>query len=235
MALTALSQIVTDVTRLLPLSNEPTIIVGNSDAQVRQLLILLQEAGDDLRERWEWNALLVDWSFAITSDPHIESLPADFNRFQWRADMWRSGSLLTPLMGPVGPNQWHRLLTIPGTYPGYWRRFGRSVQITGVAIGETVTIPYISDNWILDTNGTTTKARWGADTDTTLIYYDLIELAGRWRWKHSKGLSYGEDFTSLEQRAESKAASDRASRPITTSMLVETDALRSTWPGQITP
>jgi hypothetical protein len=228
MALTALSQIVTDVTRLLPLSNEPTTIVGNSDAQVRQLLALLQEAGDDLRDRWEWNALLVDWTFPITADPHTQALPADFNRFQWRADMYRSGSLLTPMIGPAGPNQWHRLLTIPGTFPGYWRRYGRSVQVTGVGTTETVTIPYISDNWILGNDGTTTKARWGADTDTPLIYYDLIELAGRWRWKHSKGLTYGEDFAALELRAESKSAGDRASRPITTAMPENTpDALRN--------
>jgi hypothetical protein len=219
-----LAQIVTQVTRLLPLSNEPTTIVGNSDAQVKQLLALIQEEGDDTLERWEWNALMVDWTFAITADPHTQIFPTDFNRFLQRASMWRSGSLLTPLTGPVGPDQWHRLLTLPGTFPGYWRPFGGAIQVTGVSVGETVTIPYISQNWILDINGTTKKRLWAADSDTPLIYDNLVVLGGRWRWKQSKGLEYAEDFASFERRAEARSSADRATRPISTAMPANVDA-----------
>lgn len=223
-----LAQIATEVTRLLPLSNEPVTIVGNADAQVRQLLALLQEDGDDLLERFEWNAVMRDFSFTVAADPHSATLPSDFNRFLARASMWRSGSRLVPLSGPVGPDQWQRLTTIPGTFPGYWRRFGGTLQVTGVAIGESVTIPYISQNWILGSDGVTRKGQWSADSDTPLIDDQLIILGGRWRWKASKGLDYAEDFALFERRTEARAAADRASRPVGTSLPADSDkALRN--------
>ncbi len=52
-----LLQIATSVSRRLPLSIDPTSIVGNADPQVKQMLELLQEEGDELTQRHQWSMM----------------------------------------------------------------------------------------------------------------------------------------------------------------------------------
>ena len=239
-----LLQIATAVSRRLPLSQDPTTVVGNSDPQVRQLLELLQEEGDELTERHQWSQMYGYWQFVVTnaltqpgvpgSVYNFASFPSDYNRLDLDASLFRSDTQLTPMSGPVPNDSWWRLLTIPGTFPGYWRLVDGGMETIGAATGVTCTIPYVSNSWILNTNGVTTYNLWQSDTDTPRINDNLFVLGGRWRWKQSKGLDYAEDMATYEKWLERAIAGDRAARPIATAKeIMQTDLSKYTWPGTI--
>ncbi len=239
-----LLQIATSVSRRLPLSNDPTSVVGNSDPQVKQMLELLQEEGDELIERHEWSQMYFYWQFVVAnaqtqpgvpgSQFDLALYPTDFNRLTNDSSVYRQDSILTPMSGPVPSDSWWRLLTVPGTFPGFWRLVDGGMESIGVGTGVICTVPYISNNWILDKDGVTTKPLWASDTDTPKIQDDLFILGGRWRWKQSKGLDYGEDMETYEKWLEKAISADRAARPVSTSKaFMEMDLSKYTWPGTI--
>ena len=200
------------------------------------MLELIQELGDELQTRHNWSFLHTDWVFTVTSDPMSQPFPADYDRLESSSSVWRSSSQLTPLLGPVSNDSWHDLLNVPGTFPGYWRLVSGTMQTLGVSVSETVTVPYVSTNWILDLNGATTKSSFTADTDTTMFDFQLMATGTRWKWKASKGLEYGEDLSTFERWLEREIAADRAARPVSISNIVsESDAAVSSWPGTIIP
>ena len=228
-----LLQLATRITRRLPLSADPVSMVGSDEPQLQQLLELMQEEGDELVSRHSWSVLIKTWTFAIDADPHSETFPSDFDRFLLDADVWRSGSDVTPLTGPVPSNKWQLLTSSPGTYPGYWRPYGGGIQVQGVSLTESASVEYVSKNWILDTDGTTGKATWAADTDTLRLPEILYVQGVRWRWKSSKGLEYAEDMATYERELERRIAADRLARPISMTRMVRFDPTRFAWPGSV--
>jgi hypothetical protein len=80
-----------------------------------------------------------------------------------------------------------------------WRLFGDNIEIwPALDSGEVVRYEYRTARWILDNDGVTTKARWTADTDNTLVPERLLVLGLVWRWKQNKGLEYSEAFRSYQ-------------------------------------
>ena len=130
-------------------------------------------------------------------------------------------------------NKWQLLTSSPGTYPGYWRPYGGGIQVQGVSLTESASVEYVSKNWILDTDGTTGKATWAADTDTLRLPEILYVQGVRWRWKSSKGLEYAEDMATYERELERRIAADRLARPISMTRMVRFDPTRFAWPGSV--
>ena len=223
------------VVRRLPLTNIPTTVVGSSDPGIKQLLEMFQQEGDELVSKSEWARLISTWTITVATGPQTEARPADYGRTRTNASFWRSGSTLTPMAGPVSPDEWQRLTQVSGGFPGYWRPYSTGVQILGVPIAETVTVEYVSDYWILDVDGTTAKALWSDDDDTSLLPDVLLILGAVWRWKQSKGLEYAEDMATYEREQERQIAADRMSRPASTARYYKSSGFPGpTWPGQIT-
>ncbi len=44
----------------------PTNVIGNSDLQIVQLLAIAQEEGEDLKDRFQWSALVRNNTFTLT-------------------------------------------------------------------------------------------------------------------------------------------------------------------------
>lgn len=96
-----------------------------------------------------------------------------------------------------------------------WRLFGDQIEIwPALDNGEIVTTEYRSFYWILDNNGTTRKARWGADTDRALVPERLMTLGLVWRWKQAKGFDYSESFRSYQFERQRAAGVDGGSPTI---------------------
>lgn len=234
-----LLEIIQRVVRRLPLTNAVTSVVGTSSQILLQLLEIAQEEGEELMRRHEWQALQTTHSFVgAGGNPDASSIPSDWDRYKADASVWRSGSLVTPLSGPVPYDAWHRLLVLPGIrFPGYWRIEDGSLKVLGVPSGETVTHSYVTNKWILDADTVTTKAQWAADTDTPRLPDSLFRLGIRWRWKQSKGLDYAEDMKTYELELERRISADRAARPIATKYMAPPGDLSDmpyAWPGIVT-
>lgn len=230
-------QIIQRVTRVMPVTDVPTTIVGVDDPQVATLVEVLNDVGEELASRHDWNTLGEVFSFTSTAEnPQSVPLPSDWEKAFPNASVWRSGSKLVPLSGPCPPDAWHRLLTLPGIrFPGYWRLFQGNIEVIGAPADETVSIEYVRNGWIVDPDDGSIKTEVTKDGDTFLFPANLIRLGVIYKWRAIKGLSYAEEKQAFEYRLELDIAADRAARPVSTAWRYKPEAPINSWPGLIIP
>ena len=102
-----------------------------------------------------------------------------------------------------GPDwQWQK--GFANTAPDYLVRIrdGLLISTPVPAAGNTWAFEYTTWNAILDTDGSTKKQYFTADTDTFLLPEPVIAMGLRWRWKKEKGFEYAEDFRTYETMVE---------------------------------
>lgn len=191
---------------------KPATVVGNTDAQVQQMLTLLEEECIELAARYQWAGLINEATFLTKAQEDQGTLaslgsgPTTTNalRYILNQNMWNR-TLRLPVFGPVNSPDWQELKAFTNTGPFYQYRI-RGVTTGAQAsllfnpsptAGHTVAFEYVSSNWCL--NGTTPAQVFVADADTILLPESLVALGLRWRWKKEKGLNYGEDFASYER------------------------------------
>ncbi len=230
-------QIIQRVTRVMPVTDKPTTIVGVDDPQVANLVELLNDVGSEITSRHDWDAMGKKFAFPSTAEnPQAVPLPEDWEKAFPDASVWRSGSNLVPLSGPCPNDAWHRLLTLPGVrFPGYWRLFAGKMEIIGSPAGEVISIEYVRNGWILDPDDNSVKTEVTKDGDTFLLPSELLRLGVIYKWRSSKGLSYAEEKQAFEYRLELDIAADRTARPISTTWPYNPSAPLDSWPGLIVP
>ena len=81
--------------------------------------------------------------------------------------------------------------------------------------GETISFNYYTKNWIYQSVGDVYQDTFQDDTDAPLLDARLIILGTVWRWKHARGLEYGQDFDNYERAVADKTARD-GPKPIIT-------------------
>ncbi len=179
----------------------PATVYGTTDTQVLQMLRLLEEEGNDLAKRGNWEALTCEATHTTTAAQDqgaITSIATNGFRTIKNETLWdRTDVLPIPLIGSVA---WQREKAIAATGPRYrYRLRGGHLLITPTpAASHTLAFEYLSKNWILGVDGTTYKQYFTLDTDTILLPEDLVLLGLRWRWKKEKGFDYAEDFRTYE-------------------------------------
>ena len=118
----------------------------------------------------------------------------------------------------------------------YWTMIGGKINVLPVpAATDSFVYAYQSKNWVLDTDGSTTKALFAADTDTPRIPDELLILELVWRWKQSIGIDYGEDMATCNRMKEMMIAADRGPRMLTIATPFRNGTPDGFWPGTITP
>lgn len=219
--------------RLFGITVPPTSLVGTQDDQITNLLEILTDVGQDIASRHDWSALSGTFSFTSTgANPQSEPFVADWDRSSPPASVWRSGSTLTPMSGPCPPDVWHQLITMPGIrFPGYWRMFGGNIEVIGAPVSETVSVEYLSRNWVIDQDDGSFKDTVSKDGDTFRLPDRLLRLAVIWQWRSFKGLSYAEEMATFEKQFERDVSADRSARPISTTSSFIPDAEHLAWPG----
>ena len=190
----------------------PTTVVGSTDKQVLQLLNLLEEEGNDLASRHEWQALTQEavlTTLAAEDQGHIDTIAPNGFRYIRNNTIWDRTDTL-PVIGPMNGQEWQALKAVAVNGPRYQYRFrGNHIIVNPVpAAGHDWRFEYQSKHWILDTNKSTTKEFFTADTDTFLLP-DTLHLSGlRWRWMREKGLDYAELFNAYETQVKDAMGRD---------------------------
>jgi hypothetical protein len=189
----------------------PSVVVGSSDTQVRQLFGLAQQEGIELSRRGPWQRLTKEKTITATAtETQSGAIPDDFERMIegtfWNRTQDRR------VVGPLSPQKWQMLQT--GLYSLVWDAF----RIRGSAIlmspipqaGDSLAYEYVSTNWCTNAAGTVERAAWASDDDAALLDEELMTIGVVWRFRKAKGLDYSEEFRSYELMVARKLANDGA-------------------------
>jgi predicted secreted protein len=181
---------------------KPATVLGNTDTQIVQMLRLLEEEGNDLSRRGDWEGITFEathTSLAAESQGALTSIATNGFRYIKQGTLWDRTNKL-PILGPLSDQDWQQMKAITTTGPRYrYRIRGGNLLINPTpTAGYSWAFEYISKNWMLGIDGTTYKQYATLDSDTILLPEDLVLMGLRWRWKKEKGLEYAEDQRTYE-------------------------------------
>lgn len=190
------------------LGSEPTSVVGSTDQQVKQVLALLEEEGNDLSGRGDWQRLTFEathTTLAAESQGSIETIAVSAGptlnakfRYVKHNTIWDRTENL-PITVIDGPG-WQAEKGFAATSPRYRARIrGNELIVTPTPpAGNTWAFEYVSWHWLINAAGTVTYQYFAADTDEFLLPEPIVLQGLRWRWKKEKGFDYAEDFQTYE-------------------------------------
>lgn len=178
----------------------PSTVLGSTDPQVIQILGLLEEEGNDLSGRGDWQELMSEAIHITTASENqgdIKVIASNGFRYIVNGTVW-DRTLHLPLF-VMGKRYWQTIKSFSANGPRYHIRIrgGQLLSNPVPEAGHTWAFEYVSWNWISLTNGSRVQY-FVNDTDDILLPEPIIMMGLRWRWKKEKGLSYEEDFSTYE-------------------------------------
>ena len=181
--------------------DSPNAAVGSTDLQVKQIVELSNEAGQELARRYPWSCLLTVGNFttlATESQGTIASIASDLD-YIINDTIWNR-TLRRPVFGPKNPQSWEqqKAFALNGPWSSYRIIAGALAMYPVPVAGQSCYFEYISKNWLTKA-ATGTASAWAADGDTPLLDNNLLVLDTLWRYKAAKGFSYTEDFNKAER------------------------------------
>lgn len=190
----------------------PSTVQGSTDSQIIQVRALLEEEGNDLAVRGDWQAITIEASHttvATESQGAISTIASNGFRYIKNQTIWDRTDRL-PVLGPVSGPQWQALKGIVVNGPRYrFRIIGGNLLVNPVPpASHDWRFEYLSANWILGADGTTYKQYFTLDTDTILLPESLVLMGLRWRWKKESGLDYAEDMRTYEMQVKDALGRD---------------------------
>jgi len=190
----------------------PATVMGSTDAQVVNLRALLEEEGDDLSARHQWQGITFESTLISTAAEDqgaMSTLASNGFSYISNGTIW-DRTLQRKILGPLSAQEWQTAKAMVPTGPDYrFRIRGDRLLITPVpAAGSTWAFEYISSNWILGADGVTYKNRFTLDTDTLLLPENLLTSGLKWRWRKDTGLEYAEDFRTYEMQVKDAMGRD---------------------------
>jgi hypothetical protein len=208
--------LLTLVTRFCERTNVPTsnAVMASTDTQIIQIRSLLEELGDDLAKRGEWEGMTFEQSFTTIAAEDQGTIAAIANE-EFRSiknqTIW-SHTRRLPVAGPLDARQWQALkaLFVNGPYYRFRIRGGHLLVNPTPPAGESWFFEYVTKDWILDEDGVTLKQYFTKDTDTVLLPEELVLMGLRWYWKAEKGLDYAENMRTYEMQVKDAAGRDGA-------------------------
>lgn len=191
---------------------EPATVNGTTDNQVKQLMALLEEEGNDLSKRGSWQGITFEASLttvATESQGAMTTIASNGFRYIKNKTLWDRTNKL-PIAGPMDSQDWQATKALVSAGPRYrYRIRGGNLLVTPTpTAGYSWYFEYVSKNWILGADGTTYKQYFTLDTDTLLLPEDLVLMGLRWRWKKEKGFDYAEDMRTYEMQLKDELGRD---------------------------
>ncbi|WP_085032308.1 hypothetical protein [Ensifer aridi] len=175
-------------------------VYGSNDPNAQTMVALAQEAGDEIARRADWQKTLKSHTAATSP----ENFPGDFQRLTPGGAVRRSdGTFIRPV---TNSGQWAVIVGVPSTTAYFFMKGGQFL-FSPTAAAVSAVIDYVSKNWIL--NGSTERATFSADDDTTLFPERLLVKGILWRWKRQKGLPYEDNLAEFEADLVQEINADR--------------------------
>ncbi len=223
--------IIQGAARELPVS-VPSSVIGNSESNTVIMLQLAQKEVLELLRQYDWQALLAEASFTtVATETQTTLADAASDIFRICNDTMWDRTQSRKVSGPLNSEDWQRKKASPlQSGISYWFRIrGNAILFYPTpAAGNSVYFEYLRNTPILDTNGTTRKATWAADTDTCIINEELVRLGVIWRFLQGRKLDYAEEFRTYQDALDKFAAIDGAKSVI--DMTGEPEGLTLTLP-----
>lgn len=197
----------------------PSYIQSNPDAQVVQLLGLMNEEIDDLASRYSWSQLQTEATFLSTgaeSQGSIDVIAPGMKNII-RDTLWSLTKRLAA-MGSITPQTTQLIKSLGNPSAATLYRLVRNelhfIPGTNIAAGALYRFEYNSRYAILDAATGLAKQYFEKDADTPRLPASLILLGLRWRWKAAKGLNYSENFSLYEEKVKQAYIDAKDAAPI---------------------
>lgn len=194
----------------------PSLFAANTTDSYVQMKRYMRQAAKELLQRIDWANCTIDYTLTgAGSDTFV--LPTDFMRLTRSDDpndpaVW-SDSMRRSFSPVVANGQWTVLQSM-GPTPSYgYRVVGPNIEFTqSIAVGDSVTISYVSTDWI--SLASVRVANWTDDAALTYLPARLIELGTTWRWMRKRGLEFASYMGEFEIELSRYANDDRSIRKI---------------------
>lgn len=191
-----------------------TVYATSPRDEVLRLMNLANRSARTLSSGWKWQKLRRVYTFSLT-DATTYDLPSDFRELV--ADSTYTNNIIEQVDMRPTPSEWRYLQTNgTGVGPTYKMRIiGGSIEVFEPQSGETVSFEYHSDHPVMATDGTTTKARFTADTDTFRLDDDMLIMEVIWRYKKLLGLQdWQVDYQEAQKYANLTRGQDAGAKTI---------------------
>jgi len=184
----------------------PTSVAGSQDRTARQLLRIVNRAGQRLARK-SWPVLQREYEFDTVAGTASYDLPVDFTELLadtvWdRNNYWQVRGGMTPqewqvrksaIVAVATSRKSFRIKALDGV-----KKFFLDPTPTDVC---TLVFEYTSTAWV-QADGGARKASFTSDTDVAILPEELLELSGIWRFRYAKGLDYAESRKEYDQHLE---------------------------------
>lgn len=188
--ITALEAVSRAMQQLGLVTTAPVIANGSTDPTVSQIWVLLQQAGLEILEDWDWQFLQKTHTIVTTPPTVNYPLPEDFSGFYNDAS-WNMTSLL-PVQGSLTPQIWRMLqarnlgnqtFTIQ-----YIVQNDELIFYTPPATAQTLTFEYKSRGWVRSyDNAAVYRDQPQNDADIIMFNPNLIVAKLKLMWRKAKG------------------------------------------------
>lgn len=170
--------------------NRPTSVVGSSQPEAQKLFRYANKVGNQLMKVVAWQVLRAEQTFtSLAAELQTAIIPDDFDRFVPETFWDRSAGVL--ISGPISATEWQSLKATSYSdtnNPKFIYRGGVVRILPALGAGNTLAFEYVSNEWAVATDGTTTKALFSVDTDNTRLDSELHTYGIIYEYLNGEGL-----------------------------------------------
>ena len=197
--MTLIVDVLNRIARHCSISAPTSWITATADEYVEIRDDFLRECVDDLLDRVDWPQPVGAQTTITGTGVATYALPSNFRRLQRNQWSVYDPQLDAPGIPVVTDGDWVELLDsgIAGAdrfyrlagYEGAWEIEVESPLDTG----ETLTLSYVSNNWMATAGGTVGNMFTAAD-DVLILPARLVEVGTIWRWRERRGLPFQDKY-----------------------------------------
>lgn len=173
---------------------QPNAAISSNDAQVLQMVALLNKLLDDLMlNHSRFSRTIVEKTWTSTGVEIQGTITSLFPGYLWlMPKSFYDRDATINIRGPVTPEEWQKLKALAAynsAYPSY-RIIGNSLHLYPiVSATHTLAVEYKSEACVTAANGTL-KKYFTVDTDTFNLNDSILLLGLEYLWRQKKGMEY---------------------------------------------